>query len=68
MSLREEYPEVVNELFKLGSYPRSQLLAEVTSNHVTPEIEEAISEMRRIRNVGEKTALEILFAIAINLE
>lgn len=67
MTLRQQYPKVVTELYKLNSYPRSQIIADVTCNQVTPEIELQVKRLCRISGVGRMTALELLFAIAINL-
>ncbi len=67
MTLRQEYPKVTNELYKINSHPRSQIIADVTFKQVTPEIEEMVEELCKIPLVGRKTALEILFTIGINL-
>ncbi len=68
MTLKNEYQEVLQELDKINSFPRSQIIREVTKNNVTPDIKDAIANIRTIPGVGEKTALEILFKIGINLE
>lgn len=65
-TVKEQYPRAINELSKLNSLPRSQVIADVTYDNVTPEIEEMIQALCEIKNMGRKTALEVLFMIGIN--
>lgn len=67
MKVRDQHPEAVTELYKLNSVPRSEIIADVTYDNVTPEIERMIKRLCQIPNVGRKTALELLFSIGINL-
>ncbi len=68
MILKNEYQEVLRKLNKLPVEKCNGILAEITENQMTFELEDAVLNIRSISGVGPVTAREILFAIGINLE
>ncbi len=68
MTLKNEYQEVLKKFSGLGLNERYDMLAEITENQETPELEDSLFELQSIPGVGIMTAREILFKIGICFE
>lgn len=68
MKVKDNYPKVMRELYQFKILQRSQIIADVTHNQVTPEIESCVEDLCRMDGIGRMVAIELLFAIGINCE
>lgn len=65
MALANEYQETIKKFNRLPVDDQNDMLKEVTTNQMTSELEDALTNLRSIPGIGPVAGMAILFALGV---